>query len=41
MNFAIYAAGEAIQLLQDIKDNTDKNTESTVEKPQDDEVPEI
>ena len=41
VNFAIYAAGEAIQLLQDIKDNIGKNTEAIVEKPQDDEVPEI
>lgn len=34
----IYAFGEAIQLLQDIKSNTDKGS---VSQPNDDELPEM
>lgn len=39
VNFLIYAFGEHLQLLQDIKDNTGMSIEGA--RPQDDEIPEI
>ena len=41
VNFAIYAFGEVIQLLQDIKDNTAANAFSGYTEPSENEIPTI
>lgn len=41
INFLLYACGELIQLLQDIKDNTSRGMNAGIVPPKDEEIPEI
>lgn len=41
VNFLLYACGELIQLLQDIKDNTARGMNAGIVPPRDEEIPEI
>ena len=41
INFLLYACGELIQLLQDIKDNTARGMNAGIVPPRDEEIPEI
>ncbi len=41
INFLLYACGELIQLLQDIKDNTSRGMKTGFEPPKDEEIPDI
>ena len=41
INFLLYACGELIQLLQDIKDNTSRGLNAGIAPPRDEDIPEI